>query len=896
MPTRLMLICASLSAVCAAQQFTVSPSVLNFSSGSSPTITLSGFSGSPGFSVTAQAYTPAHFTGWLTAQGPIPGGNQITVTADETKLPVPSNPPQPGVYGKFIGLISIQINPPAGPKKTVPVIFDRFPTVPEFRLHSRQTDVSRVVLNYQAGVAQTLAEVAVDYYITDQTTDQNPHSFSVMLPAQTASGKPWLVLADSNGQQIFASNSLTASTSLQITVDPNALIDSNGNPITSDVGLIALANQGGAIEVDLAVTLVPNIVSLSQTSAIAGGGPFVLTVNGTDFLSGALVYWNGSALPTTVSSSSQLAATVDPSRIATPGLVYIVVVNPGGAQSNVLSFAVTGVGPTITSLSPASVTAGSGPFLLTVNGNGFQSGASVQWNGSSLPTTFNSAAQVTASVPANLIAGAGTATVTVVNPGSTASNALSFSIIGTAPTITSLSPTSVTAGSGLFLLTVNGNGFQSGASVEWNGYALPTTFSSATQVTASVPANLIAGGGTATVTVMNPGGFVSNGVLFNVLLGPVSSGSRYVPIIPCRVADTTAANGAFGGPSLAAATTREFVIPNGRCGIPPGATAYAVNVTVVPHQGLTFFTLGPSGQPPPLSVSILNSFDGRIKSNAAIVPAGPDGGILVFATDTTDLLLDISGYFAPPGSPGSLAFYPLTPCRVADTRTVAGPLGGPSLAGLTVRSFPVLNGPCHVPASAQAYSLNLTAQPGAPLIFLVAWQTGQPLPPVSSLNAPTGALTANAAIVTAGTGGAINVETTSGTDFFMDINGYFAPPGPGGLSLYTLSPCRVFDTRRPMGAPPIQGTVAVNVAGSGCGAPSGAQAYVFNLTAAPIRSLEFISLWPDGQPWPGVSLLNAVDGSLTSNMAIVPTANGFIDLLATDLTHTFVDIFGYFAP
>jgi hypothetical protein len=39
-----------------------------------------------------------------------------------------------------------------------------------------------------------------------------------------------------------------------------------------------------------------------------------------------------------------------------------------------------------------------------------------------------------------------------------------------------------------------------------------------------------------------------------------------------------------------------------------------------------------------------------------------------------------------------------------------------------------------------------------------------------------------------------------------------------------------------------------------------------------------------------------VDGSLTSNMAIVPTANGFIDLLATDLTHTFVDIFGYFAP
>ena len=80
------------------------------------------------------------------------------------------------------------------------------------------------------------------------------------------------------------------------------------------------------------------------------------------------------------------------------------------------------------SLSLSTVTAGGAAFSLTVNGSGFVFGATVQWNGSSLATTFVSSTQLTAQVPASDIAAVGSANVTVLNPGSAASNALTFTV------------------------------------------------------------------------------------------------------------------------------------------------------------------------------------------------------------------------------------------------------------------------------------------------------------------------------------------------------------------------------------------------------------------------------------------------------------------------------------
>src|SRR5581483_5663169 len=115
------------------------------------------------------------------------------------------------------------------------------------------------------------------------------------------------------------------------------------------------------------------------------------------------------------------------------------------------------------------------------------------------------------------------------------------------------------------------------------------------------------------------------------------------------------------------------------------------------------------------------------------------------------------------------------------------------------------------------------------------------------------------------------------------------------LDLFNLTPCRVLDTRN-NGGQPFNGTIAVNVAASGCGAPGNSQAFVLNATVVPPGSLGYLSLWPDGQQQPFVSTLNASDNAITSNMAIVPTANGSIDAFGSDPTQLILDISGYFAP
>jgi hypothetical protein len=56
----------------------------------------------------------------------------------------------------------------------------------------------------------------------------------------------------------------------------------------------------------------------------------------------------------------------------------------------------------------------------------------------------------------------------------------------------------------------------------------------------------------------------------------------------------------------------------------------------------------------------------------------------------------------------------------------------------------------------------------------------------------------------------------------------------------------------------------------------------------------YLALWPQGQTRPVVSTLNALDGAITSNLAIVPTVNGWISAFASDLTHLILDISGYF--
>jgi hypothetical protein len=190
-------------------------------------------------------------------------------------------------------------------------------------------------------------------------------------------------------------------------------------------------------------------------------------------------------------------------------------------------------GAAVTSISPSNISAGSGAFTLTINGNGFVPKTYVTWNGKKLDTTvtldstMTMVLSVTAAVPAALVAKPGSATVITQNPFSGAgNNGLSNPVIFTinqppnpVPTLSAINPTSVAAcatscDSASFTLDLTGSNFLTSSDptqasqVKWTSgpttTTLATTSVSASDIKATVPGSLYSAEGTVSVTVFNP--------------------------------------------------------------------------------------------------------------------------------------------------------------------------------------------------------------------------------------------------------------------------------------------------------------------------------------------------------------------------------------------------------
>ncbi|PYT99901.1 MAG: hypothetical protein DMG34_20070, partial [Acidobacteria bacterium] len=163
-----------------------------------------------------------------------------------------------------------------------------------------------------------------------------------------------------------------------------------------------------------------------------GDGAFTLTVNGTNFVTNSVVNFAGSARTTAFASSAQLTASIPASDLTTAGTFNITVTNPapGGGTSKVQVFTVNNATPTTTSILPTSKSVTDAAFTLTVNGTNFVSNSTVNFNGSARTTTFVSATQLTAAIPATDLATAGTFNITVTNPapGGGTSNAQQFTV------------------------------------------------------------------------------------------------------------------------------------------------------------------------------------------------------------------------------------------------------------------------------------------------------------------------------------------------------------------------------------------------------------------------------------------------------------------------------------
>ena len=277
-----------------------------------------------------------------------------------------------------------------------------------------------------------------------------------------------------------------------------------------------------------------NLASINPYTVAAGSSDFTLTATGVGFANGDSITWNGTAVATTFDSSTQLHATIAAASVATAGVAQVAVQDTSKNSTNTLPFIITtsgtlGTPPTLTSLNPNTSYNNVPSVNLAANGTGFVNGSVIVWNGTAMQTTFVSSTQLTTTIPGTDLILVGTANVFVLNPDSTVSNTLPFTITvnpATTPTLTNISPTKTAVGSPGFTLTLNGMNFAPGCVAYFGSTALQTTVVSDVQLTAQVPASLLTAVAEVPVTAQNTQSKQSNPIPFlvgmNIFFGEVN--------------------------------------------------------------------------------------------------------------------------------------------------------------------------------------------------------------------------------------------------------------------------------------------------------------------------------------------------------------------------------------
>jgi hypothetical protein len=284
----------------------------------------------------------------------------------------------------------------------------------------------------------------------------------------------------------------------------------------------------------------PSVTSVTPAKIPVGSGPTSITVAGSGFVSSSIVQVGGVSEQTVFDSATELKATV-PASQSMVGAELLVVVNNGTVSSSntpALNLEVDNPSPAISAINPDSVTAGAGATTVTITGTGFMGASAVQLNGSARTASYVSATQLKVMLAAADLSAAGNAAITVVNPAPGGGSSVAATLAITtpvvanapAPALTFISPDGAAIGTSP-QITLTGSGFTADSVVQWNGTALPTTFTSATALTAQVPASLLNLPGNYQVTVTNsaPGGGTTSALPFTGFAGIPTNAMTYNP-------------------------------------------------------------------------------------------------------------------------------------------------------------------------------------------------------------------------------------------------------------------------------------------------------------------------------------------------------------------------------
>ena len=343
----------------------------------------------------------------------------------------------------------------------------------------------------------------------------------------------------------------------------------------------------------------------------------------------------------------------------------------------------------------------------------------------------------------------------------------------------------------------------------------------------------------------------------------------YVPVPQSRVLDTRAGAAVPGGGARTVAIT-------GHNGIPAsGVGTVALTVVALDHTNAGYLTVYSDGTTRPAVPSVTFSA-GYTRDNHVLSRPGADGSVVIFngSSATTDVIVDVSGYFTSGTETAAGGYQPVAPTRLVDTS------GGTIAQAGEARAFAV-TGHHSVPSRISAVVLDVG----------VIAPTGSGHVAINGLTADdTSALTyfrpeqsvSNLIVTPVDPNGEVTLTNVSdGTlRLTLDVVGYFVTGAPSTSGRFgpMVTPALAIDTRRsgPTRAHvplPSGRTIDVTVAGTP-GVPLNATAVVLNVAATNSIGSGYLTAYPSGSTRPGAVTLNFTSGRNMSDLAFTQIGVG----------------------
>ena len=381
------------------------------------------------------------------------------------------------------------------------------------------------------------------------------------------------------------------------------------------------------------------------------------------------------------------------------------------------------------------------------------------------------------------------------------------------------------------------------------------------------------------------------------------AGATYHPVTPVRLLDTRIGNGLPGKLLAGAPQTFQITGRGGASNVPAGATAVTANATVVNSSAASSVYIGPTAiaKPPTFTINFNKNDVTAYGITVSLSKTGTLSATYMAASGTTDLVLDVTGYFTPDTSGDT--YHPLTPARLLDTRCGNG-LSGKFLANAP-RTFAV-SGRGGVPANAKAVTGNITVTGSTNSWAIYIGPDPLAKPPASTLNFSKGQIRANSLTVLLSTSGTLSATFLSSagnkTDLVFDVTGYYTADLTGATYV-PIAPARLLDTRVANG---LSGKVGSNtprtfqIWGRG-GVPLNASGVTGILSVVNQSSSWAVFLGPVATAKPATSALNFLKADANANgvtVALSPTGTLSITYMASggNTTNVTLDVTGYFVP